>query len=153
MLALIDLPSLSTFSSAEAGAAAPPARRDCGEAAADRAAPSFAGALAAIEDRELGARYCAWRGASGRRYIFSVYDSRSCPAYFNAILIVAARGADGRRRALSVLDTGVFPEPVVARERERAEAREDAIEFHLHLLARGAEERRRVLDDLAAGGA
>jgi hypothetical protein len=155
MLALTDLPSLSSFVSGPPGVAKPSAqgRRDFDVSESSATAPFAVGALAALEDDELATRFCAWRGASERRYIFSVYEPRSCPAYFNAILLVAARGPDGRRRALRVLDTSIFPEPVVARERERAERHPEPIEFHLHLLARGFDERRRVLDDLEAAGA
>jgi hypothetical protein len=160
MLALTDLPSLS---SPFTRGAPTPARQAVELSALERPAfelqrPSAATQLAAVplaalEDEEFAARFCAWRGASDRRYIFSVYEPRCCPAYFNAILLVAARGSDGRRRAVRVVETGIFPEPVIARERDEASGARQPIEFHLHLLARGVEDRRRVVYDLEAAGA
>ena len=106
--------------------------------------------LAALADEALSPRFCAWRGASGRRYIASVYPASACPAYCDAVLIAVAAGADGRRRILAVADTGVFPEPVVARLAATFTPLADRLEFHLHLLAATPAERRAALDDLSA---
>jgi hypothetical protein len=104
--------------------------------------------LAALADEPLSPRFCAWRGASGRRYIASVYEARACPAYCDAALIAVAAEPGGRRRIVALADTGAFPEPVVARlARTPADGR---LELHLHLLAATAAERRAALDDLAA---
>ncbi len=122
--------------------------------AAPPTAPSFAEGegepLAALADEALSPRFCAWRGASGRRYIASVYEADVCPAYCDAALIAVAAGADGRRRILALADTGVFPEPVVARLAETLRPLAERLEFHLHLLAANSAERRAALDDLAA---
>jgi hypothetical protein len=104
--------------------------------------------LAALADEPLSPRFCAWRGASGRRYIASVYEARACPAYCDAALIVVAADADGRRRIVALADTGAFPEPVVARLARTPTA--GRLELHLHLLAATTAERRAALDDLAA---
>jgi len=106
--------------------------------------------LAALADEPLSPRFCAWRGASGRRYIASVYEARACPAYCDAALIVVAAGPDGRRRIVALADTGVFPEPVVARLAQTAAPFSGRLELHLHLLAATVAERRAALDDLAA---
>jgi hypothetical protein len=106
--------------------------------------------LAALSDDVLSPRFCSWRGASGRRYIVSVYDARACPAYCDAVLIAAAVGADGRRRALTLLDTGIFPESVVARATKSLSNFPERVEFHLHLLASSSAERQAVLEDLSA---
>ena len=106
--------------------------------------------LAALADEPLSPRFYAWRGASGRRYIASVYEARACPAYCDAALIAVARQSDGRRRIVALADTGVFPEPVVARLAETFAPTAERLEFHLHLLAETASERRAALDDLAA---
>ena len=68
--------------------------------------------LAALAEEALSPRFRSWRGASGRRYIVSVYDPAACPAYCDAVLIAAAASPEGRRRPLALLDTGAFPEPV-----------------------------------------
>lgn len=106
--------------------------------------------LAALADEPLSPRFCAWRGASGRRYIASVYPAHACPAYCDAALIAVVRADDGRRRIVALVDTGVFPEPVVARLAQTLAPIAERLEFHLHLLAETASERRAALDDLAA---
>ena len=117
-------------------------------------APHFAEAeaepLAALADEPLSPRFCAWRGASGRRYIASVYEARACPAYCDAALIAVAVDADGARRVVALADTGAFPEPVVARLEQTLAPIAERLEFHLHLLAESSAERRAALDDLAA---
>lgn len=105
--------------------------------------------LAALIGDTLSPRFCSWRGASGRRYIVSVYDGNACPPYCDAVVIAVAVSTEGRRRALAVADTGVFPEPLIARLRSLAPAGERT-ELHLHLLAASSAERRATLDDLAA---
>jgi hypothetical protein len=106
--------------------------------------------LAALADEPLSPRFCAWRGASGRRYIASVYPARACPAYCDAALIAVAVQSDGRRRIVALADTGPFPEPIVARLAQTAAPFSGRLELHLHLLAETAAERRAALDDLAA---
>ncbi len=106
--------------------------------------------LAALTGEALSPRFRSWRGASGRRYIVSVYDPQACPAYCDAVLIAAAVDLDGRRRALAFVDTGVFPEPVVARAAKSLSRIAERVEFHLHLLAASPAERRAALDDLSA---
>lgn len=106
--------------------------------------------LAALDGDTLSPHFCSWRGASGRRYIVSVYEPQACPAYCDAVLIAVAVGYDGRRRPLAFADTGVFPEPLLARTAKTLANGPDRLEFHLHLLAASAAERRAALDDLAA---
>ncbi len=106
--------------------------------------------LAALAGEALAPRFRSWRGASGRRYIVSVYDADACPAYCDAVLIAAAVDPDGRRRPLALADTGVFPEPVLARARRSLSEIAERVEFHLHLLAASSAQRRAALDDLSA---
>lgn len=106
--------------------------------------------LAALLGDSLSPRFCSWRGASGRRYIVSIYEPQSCPAYCSAVLIAVAVTPDGRRRAVALADTGVFPEPLLARLTRSLSTAAAKIEFHLHLLAASSAERRNALADLAA---
>ena len=106
--------------------------------------------LAALAGESLAKRFRHWRGASGRRYVFSVYDRRCCPAYDDAVLIVAEVDADGERRASFIADTGVLPELVLAQADERAASAERAVEFHVHLLAATRAERAALIADLYA---
>src|SRR5450631_4092943 len=62
--------------------------------------------LSFLAGERLGARYRFWRGASGRRFMFSVYTSDACPAYDRAVLVGAAVEPDGARRILFIADTG-----------------------------------------------
>ena len=81
----------------------------------------------------------SWRGLSGRRYIVSVYHPASVPDYGDAVLIAVGRDRQGGRRILAV-GTG-SPEPLAALA--------GCEEIHVHLLARDAGEKARLLADLA----
>ena len=81
----------------------------------------------------------SWRGLSGRRYIVSVYHPASVPDYGDAVLIAVGRNRQGGRRILAV-GTG-SPEPLAALA--------GCEEIHVHLLARDAGEKARLLADLA----
>ncbi len=105
--------------------------------------------LAALADTPLASRFCAWRGRSGRRYIFSVYPWPTCPAFCDALLLAVIKDDLGRRRALSIVDTGQFPEPVLLRARRNLGSFGATLEFHVHLLASSAVERAATLADLA----
>lgn len=81
----------------------------------------------------------SWRGLSGRRYVVSVYHPASVPDYGDAVLIAVGRDRQGGRRILAV-GTG-SPEPLAALA--------GCVEIHVHLLARDAGEKVRLLADLA----
>jgi hypothetical protein len=104
--------------------------------------------LAALAGEGLERQFRSWRGRSGRRYVCSVYDPATCPPYEHALLMVAAVAPDDARRLLSIVDTGCFPEIVLAGAVEAARAGAP-VEFHLHLLARSRAERAAILSDLA----
>jgi hypothetical protein len=105
-------------------------------------------ALSSLADEALGARFRYWRGASGRRYVFSVYDRQTCPAYEHAVLIIWALGQDRARRVIFIGDTGAFPDIVFANA-EKGSGAERGIEFHIHLLATSRAERVAVMADLS----
>ena len=92
----------------------------------------------------LHRKYRSWRGRSGRAYMFSVYSAFDCPAYEDAVLIVASRGAD----ALAWLDLGRFPEAELSALRRRFADRLDAVEFHIHVLADRCGDRSRLIEDV-----
>jgi len=104
--------------------------------------------LRALDGEVLAERFRSWVGASGRRYIFSVFDPADCPAYCGAVLIAARVEANGARRAIHFADTGDFPEPTLANVMRACSAVTEPFEFHLHLLANAASERRSILEDL-----
>jgi hypothetical protein len=105
-------------------------------------------ALASLADEKLAGRFRHWRGASGRRYIFSLYEPESCPAYDDAVLIVAVKFPGGVRRIMTICDTGSLPELALARAHEAATESGESIECHIHLLAASRDERAAVIEDL-----
>ena len=104
--------------------------------------------LAALERSDLAGRYSHWLGASGRRYMFSVYAPAACPAYCDAVLVVAKVDAYGRRSIVAIEDTGEFPDPAVSRAARIARAAGGKVELHLHLLAASRAQRREAIADL-----
>lgn len=87
-------------------------------------------------------KYRHWRGRSGRSYVFSVYAPDACPAYEDAVVIVAARG-----KALACVDLGPLPEAELAGLRRRY-AKQADVEFQIHLLADRSADRRALIADL-----
>ena len=106
------------------------------------------GALAALAGLSFSSRFWSWTGLSGRRYVFSVYPASACPAFCHALLLVAVRDSPRRLRIVSLRDTGVFPEPVVARAQREFRAYGPGLEFHLHLLPSSPEDRAATIADL-----
>jgi len=107
--------------------------------------------LSALAGDPLAGRFRHWRGRSGQRYIFSVYDQASCPAYGEVVLAVAVVEANETRRIVFIVDTGVLPELTIARAKQAASAIEGAVEFHVHLLAGSRAERAAAIEDLHPG--
>src|SRR5579872_530680 len=122
--------------------------RGGGFAAAGETASAANSELAALAGETLAGRFRHWRGASGRRYVFSVYDSDACPAYDDAVLIVATIGPSGERRIVSIADTGALPEIAVAHARRIASSLSMRVECHVHLLAASRFEREAAIADL-----
>jgi hypothetical protein len=117
-------------------------------------APFHAGAsapLRALAGEALAARFRSWRGASGRRYIFSIFDRQSCPAYEHVVAMIVTRDPDGERRIMFIGDTGCFPELALARAAKEIPVAGE-IEFHLHMLATSRAERNAMIADLAQAG-
>jgi hypothetical protein len=91
-----------------------------------------------------------WRGASGRRYLHSVYTLVGCPAMPRANYILVRRHANGTRTPLTFGQAkDEAPSLNLAHLRHEG-AKRGANEVHIHLLAETAEERGDVEADLAA---
>jgi hypothetical protein len=103
--------------------------------------------LRALAGEALAARFRSWRGVSGRRYIFSVFDRQSCPAYEHVVAMIVARDPDGERRIMFIDDTGSFPDLALAKAMMGIPA-EPEVEFHVHLLATSRPERAAMIADL-----
>jgi hypothetical protein len=90
-----------------------------------------------------------WRGASGKRYLHSVYTLIGCPALPQANYILVRRYADGSRVALAFGQTKDEAISLNLAHLRYQGAKCGANEVHLHLLAETPEERGLAEDDLA----
>jgi hypothetical protein len=110
------------------------------------------GALASLRTHALRDGYHAWRGASGRRYVASVFPfdpsarDAGLPAFEAFVLIAAvANGARRVARRVEVIEWGSV------RHRAVAAAIEDGVEeWHVHLLGGSRAEREAIAADLRA---
>jgi hypothetical protein len=94
------------------------------------------------EESGLGERFWYWRGASGQRYIHSIYRPDLCPSVPGAVFVVV-RARGGIRQAVAV---GRFPaEGRIPRFPEDGHPDD---EVHVHLLARDEQSASEVLADL-----
>lgn len=92
-----------------------------------------------------------WTGASGKRYVHSVYDLVECPPLPAANYVFARRDADGRPEALSIgRVTNSVPSLNLAEIRHRA-AELGATEVHVHFLADNAKLGKLIEVDLRTG--
>lgn len=111
------------------------------------------GHIASLRTHDLRDGFHAWHGASGRRYVASVFavDARvrdaGLPAFEAFVLIAVARdGARRRVRAVVAVEWGS------ARHRAVAAAIADGVdEWHVHLLGASRDAREAIAADLRAG--
>ena len=91
-----------------------------------------------------------WRGASGRRYLHSVYTLIGCPALPRANYILVRRYDNGTRVALAFGQTKDDAVTLNLAHLRHEGAKIGANEVHIHLLAETAEDRAEVEADLTA---
>ncbi len=116
--------------------------------------PASNAPLESLAGGTLAARFHAWRGASGRRYICSVFQAdfsqpdAGLPDFADAIAMAVARDGEGRRRRVALF----LSEPTTAASARRAFIAEalaaGAMEWHIHLLAVDAGQRRATAKDI-----
>lgn len=94
-----------------------------------------------------------WRGASGRRYLHSVYTLVGCPALPQANYILVRRHEDGTREALAFGDTKDDAVTLNLAHLRHEGAKCGANEVHIHLLADTPQDRAMVEADLVAAHA
>lgn len=110
--------------------------------------------LDSLAGLNLASRFHAWRGASGRRYICSVFSvDRSdqhagLPDFDAAIALAVAFDEAGRRRRVSLLCHDATADAAARRQFIAAALAKGAIEWHIHLLAEDAQQRMAVAADL-----
>ncbi|HBF61069.1 MAG TPA: hypothetical protein DDW48_06420 [Methyloceanibacter sp.] len=91
-----------------------------------------------------------WRGASGRRYLHSVYSLVGCPALPQSNFILVRRHEDGSREALAFGNTKDGAMSLNLARLRHEGAKIGANEVHIHLLADTARARTFVEADLTA---
>jgi hypothetical protein len=89
-------------------------------------------------------RFWYWRGASGKKYIHSVYAASACPPLPGAIYVAVRR--IGQLRTVTAM--GRFSPFWDGTSSEMADV--DADEIHVHLLARDNAAAEAILNDLKA---
>ncbi len=96
-------------------------------------------------------RFHFWTGASGKRYVHSVYDLVECPPLPAANYVLVRRDSNGRPHALSIgRTTSSVPSLNLAELRHRG-AELGANEVHVHLLADNAKVGKLIEFDLRTG--
>jgi hypothetical protein len=89
-----------------------------------------------------------WRGASGRKYIHSVYAPDDCPPLPGAVYVAVARkGADRHVLAIGRFSNVLDRPHVVANKMQLL--RLGASEIHVHLLAKSQDEADQIEKDLS----
>jgi hypothetical protein len=92
-------------------------------------------------------RFWYWTGASGRKYIHSVYALDECPPLPGAIFVAVRREGPLRLVVGMGRFTPFWDGPVAGRDLQNLQD-QGACEIHVHLLARSPEVAAAVLDDL-----
>jgi hypothetical protein len=91
-----------------------------------------------------------WRGASGRRYLHSVYTLIGCPGLPQANYILVRRHDDGTRTPLAFGQAKDDATSLNLAHLRHQGAKLGANEVHIHLLAETAEDRAAVEADLTS---
>ncbi|WP_146030135.1 hypothetical protein [Methylocella silvestris] len=110
---------------------------------------------------DLAGRFHKWRATSGRSYIFSVFpvsaaddlgggDLGGLPPFESAVVLAMGFNAAGERRRLGAFELCCPGSRAFAGASATVAAllRLGAREWHVHLLAKGANARRAILADL-----
>ena len=97
----------------------------------------YEGPLRTVRHSALTERFRFWRGASGRRYVCSVFPPQAAPAYETAVALHVRRAPGGP--VVVAVRTGSDTRPVPA-----------ADEIHIHLVGDETDGLARAITDLAA---
>ena len=93
-----------------------------------------------------------WRGATGSRYVHTVYTLLECPELPDANVMLVRRHASGRAEVMHIgsLEHGVGCSNLA--EVRLTAAKLGATELHVHFLAADSHERSVILRDLSGAG-
>lgn len=100
---------------------------------------------------EEATRFHFWTGASGKRYVHSVYDLLECPPIPASNYVLVRRGANGRPEALSVGRVDNRAASLNLAEIRHRAAELGATEVHIHFLAENAKLGKLIEFDLRTG--
>lgn len=118
--------------------------------------PAFAPSEAGVPDARLitppaadnGSAFQFWTGVSGARYVHSVYHLFECPPVEAANYVLVKRHEGGQRTVLAIgRAVNAAASLNLAEIRQRA-SQLGANEVHVHLLAQGQDDSRRIEADL-----
>jgi hypothetical protein len=96
-------------------------------------------------------RFHFWTGASGKRYVHTVYELLDCPALPSANYVLVRREAGARRKVLSIGRVSNTAASLNLAEIRQRGAELGADEVHVHLLAETAKLSKLVEFDLRTG--
>ena len=96
-------------------------------------------------------RFHFWTGASGKRYVHTVYELLDCPALPSANYVLVRREAGARRKVLSIGRVSNTAASLNLAEIRRRGAELGADEVHVHLLAETPKLSKLVEFDLRTG--
>ena len=106
-------------------------------------------ASTAEEDLAAGpSSFLFWTGASGARYVHSVYDLFECPPFEAANYVLVKRHEGGQRTVVSIGRAPHASASLNLAEVRQRSAQLGANEVHVHLLAGGQAESQRLEADL-----
>jgi hypothetical protein len=100
---------------------------------------------------DLAERFHFWTGASGRRYVHTVYSLIECPALAVGNYVLVRRDANGDREVLSIGSAIQDAPSLNLAEIRRRGAELGANEVHVHLLAGTSKASKLVEYDLRTG--
>jgi hypothetical protein len=103
---------------------------------------------APVEALETGARFHFWTGASGKRYVHTVYSLFDCPAVAAANYVLVKRSNQARRTVLAIGRLQNESASLNLAEIRQRGANLGADEVHIHLLATTSTEAQAVEVDL-----
>lgn len=92
-----------------------------------------------------------WRGASGKRYVHTIFDLITCPRLPACAYVLVRRDAAGNRRALRIGTVSAEAWSLNLAEIRHRAAQLGANEVHAHLLCDDAARRGKIAADLQAG--
>ena len=103
-----------------------------------------------LDEQPLAARFRFWRGASGERYLHTVYSLLDCPPLPRANYVLVRRDPSGTSTVLRISHTSHDAGTLNLAEVRHRGAQLGATEVHVHFLAASDGERQVVEYDLCS---